>query len=544
MSRLGSGDATRGPRRAGRGLARIRSPAPSSLTGCWPSVFARSRGSEPQQRGARQRLARLADRLASEGGGQPAAGGPTCQRVARRHGRRRGGRGRPSGPCSPSGPVFQPAPAPAPGVQAALAQADDPGRGDPRRRCHPGGPGRHPVLPEGLSDRPGRSPTVAASCRRTPSSATSSPVTLAIRPGRTCRSSGPARTWADAEIVAAGEGDHRRPGRHRSSCRTCPSMPTGSEALGTMSTPGEDARVVGFAIRESSRCCAMTHAGMQSPWYHTLLQGIEELRGRPVSLRITRWDVPAGADLPPLQDGTLALRAVDVGTISGTVVPTRRSVRAAEPRALTFGCGQHHPAPQDARGRRHGAAVQRRSGGRGRLPADGRGRPDRRHDSRPGSGRGHGERADARSARRPQRHRARQRPRAAGRRRPRRGRGLRPGQWDLRASRRDEQHPQRHDHAAGGQPGPAGRRRRRTGRGLRPATERRGPGRSDGRGAALRLGDPPHGRPRARDRRRDGFSRDLRSRDRHVHADRFDEHRTSQTRLRAAARRPRPRGRR
>ena len=113
----------------------------------------------------------------------------------------------------------------------------------------------------------------------------------------------------------------------------------GSEALGTMSTPGEDVRVVGFAIRESSRCCSMSHSGMRSPWYHTLVQGVQELRGEPVTLGVVRWDVPAGAELPPLEDDLLALRAVDVGTITGTVVSAAPASVGLEPRTLTFGEG-------------------------------------------------------------------------------------------------------------------------------------------------------------------------------------------------------------
>ena len=53
---------------------------------------------------------------------------------------------------------------------------------------------------------------------------------------------------------------------------TCPGTSTGPQALGEMWTPGEDASVVGFAIRESSRCCSMTHAGMLSPWNGTIAE--------------------------------------------------------------------------------------------------------------------------------------------------------------------------------------------------------------------------------------------------------------------------------
>jgi hypothetical protein len=145
-------------------------------------------------------------------------------------------------------------------------------------------------------------------------------------------------SWAEAEIVEAGDDVVVGPG-DAFVMQGVPLEAYGSEALGTMTTPGDDARVVGFAIRESSRCCSMTHAGMQSPWYHTLLQGVQELRGTPVRLRIARWDVPPGADLPPVDDAVLALRAVDAGTISGKITPVDAAATGAEPRTLTFGAG-------------------------------------------------------------------------------------------------------------------------------------------------------------------------------------------------------------
>jgi hypothetical protein len=161
---------------------------------------------------------------------------------------------------------------------------------------------------------------------------------LAIRPRSDVQIIRAGTTWAEAETVGAGVEAIVGPG-DTFVMQGIPFDAYGAEALGTMTTPGEDARVVGFAIRESSRCCSMTHAGMQSPWYHTLLQGVQDLRGTPVTLRIARWDVPAGADLPPVDDGVLTLRAVDAGTIGGMITPARPTATGAENTTLTFGAG-------------------------------------------------------------------------------------------------------------------------------------------------------------------------------------------------------------
>ena len=240
--------------------------------------------------------------------------------------------------------VFRPAPAPAPGVQAALAQPETLVEltldGDAIPEDLAGILFFRKVYPTDLDIAFGRGFVPPNTFVRYVESGT-----LAITPRSAVQVIRAGSTWAEAEIVAAGKETLVGPG-DTFVMQDVPFDLLGSEALGTMSTPGEDARVVGFAIRESSRCCAMTHAGMQSPWYHTLLQGIEGLRGRPVSLRITRWDVPSGADLPPLQDGTLALRAVDVGTISGTVVPLAAASAPAEPRALTFAAGSAVQLPK------------------------------------------------------------------------------------------------------------------------------------------------------------------------------------------------------
>lgn len=74
----------------------------------------------------------------------------------------------------------------------------------------------------------------------------------------------------------------------------------GKDALGTMWHPGtQDAQVVGFAIRESSRCCAMSHSGMQSPWYATLAgDELEAMIGQPITVTMRRLHLGPGATLP------------------------------------------------------------------------------------------------------------------------------------------------------------------------------------------------------------------------------------------------------
>ena len=73
----------------------------------------------------------------------------------------------------------------------------------------------------------------------------------------------------------------------------------GKDALGTMWHEGtEDAQVVGFAIRESSRCCSMTHSGMRSPWYATLSgDKLNAMIGQPISVTMRRMHLEPGASL-------------------------------------------------------------------------------------------------------------------------------------------------------------------------------------------------------------------------------------------------------
>jgi hypothetical protein len=161
---------------------------------------------------------------------------------------------------------------------------------------------------------------------------------LAIRPRSEVRIIRAGSGWSAAEVVGAGEEAVVGPG-DTFVMEDIPWDEYGSEALGEMWTPGADARVVGFAIRESSRCCAMTHAGMRSPWYHTLAHGVDALRGSPVTLRLSRWEVAPGAELPLPDAGALLLRAVDEGSISGTIEPGDATASSAGTDDLSFAQG-------------------------------------------------------------------------------------------------------------------------------------------------------------------------------------------------------------
>lgn len=166
---------------------------------------------------------------------------------------------------------------------------------------------------------------------------------LGIRPRSETQILRAGSTWDDAEVVAADEEAIVGPG-DTFVMHDVPWAEYGPQALGEMWTPGEDARVVGFAIRESSRCCSMTHTGMRSPWYHTLASGVEELRGEPVTLRMMRWDVPVGAELPPLPGDTPTLAAVDIGKITGTVVSDEPAADQ-DPMTLEFLAGMSMQLP-------------------------------------------------------------------------------------------------------------------------------------------------------------------------------------------------------
>ena len=141
---------------------------------------------------------------------------------------------------------------------------------------------------------------------------------LGIRPLSETRVVRAGSDWANAEVVPSGVESIVRAG-DTFVMEEVPWDEQGPQALGEMWTTGEDARVVGFAIRESSRCCSMSHSGMQSPWYGTIASGVAEMQGVPVTLRIVRWDVPAGARLPAATADMPTIRFLDAGSLTAQV---------------------------------------------------------------------------------------------------------------------------------------------------------------------------------------------------------------------------------
>lgn len=112
----------------------------------------------------------------------------------------------------------------------------------------------------------------------------------------------------------------------------------GRDALGTMWHEGaDDATVVGFAVRESGRCCAMTHSGMLSPWHATLSgDELEAMIGHAVAFRMDKLHLAPGATLPLVADEPPTMRLVDAGTVTATI-PGKDG---AEERSMTFATGQ------------------------------------------------------------------------------------------------------------------------------------------------------------------------------------------------------------
>lgn len=112
----------------------------------------------------------------------------------------------------------------------------------------------------------------------------------------------------------------------------------GKDALGTMWHEGaDDATVVGFAIRESGRCCAMTHSGMLSPWHATLSgDELEAMIGHPVTFRMDKLHLEPGATLPLVADESPTMRLVDAGAVTATIL----GKDGAEERSMTFATGQ------------------------------------------------------------------------------------------------------------------------------------------------------------------------------------------------------------
>ena len=96
----------------------------------------------------------------------------------------------------------------------------------------------------------------------------------------------------------------------------------GKDALGTMWHEGtEDAQVVGFAIRENSRCCSMTHSGMRSPWYATLSgDDLDAMIGRPVTVTMRRLHLEPGSTLAQTSPGP-TMWLVDAGSVTVSALP-------------------------------------------------------------------------------------------------------------------------------------------------------------------------------------------------------------------------------
>jgi hypothetical protein len=97
----------------------------------------------------------------------------------------------------------------------------------------------------------------------------------------------------------------------------------GKDALGTMWHEGTgDAQVVGFAIREPSRCCSMSHSGMLSPWHATLAgDKLEAMIGQPITVTMRRLHLEPGATLPQAgQDPTMWL--VEEGGVTVRALPS------------------------------------------------------------------------------------------------------------------------------------------------------------------------------------------------------------------------------
>ena len=97
----------------------------------------------------------------------------------------------------------------------------------------------------------------------------------------------------------------------------------GKDALGTMWHEGsEDAQVVGFAIRESSRCCSMTHSGMRSPWYATLSgDKLDAMIGQPITVTMRRLHLEPGATVAQTGLGP-TMWLVDVGSVTVSALPS------------------------------------------------------------------------------------------------------------------------------------------------------------------------------------------------------------------------------
>lgn len=153
---------------------------------------------------------------------------------------------------------------------------------------------------------------------------------LAIRPNSETQVVRAGSTWEEAEVVEAGEEALLGPGDTFAQL-DIPWDEHGIDALGEMTTPGEDAVIVSLAIREQERCCSMSHPGMVSRWYHTLQQGVAELADGPFRMRVLRWELPVGASMQQTAPTVPSLWAVDAGQV--TAAPVDAPDRAVTHRA-------------------------------------------------------------------------------------------------------------------------------------------------------------------------------------------------------------------
>jgi hypothetical protein len=106
----------------------------------------------------------------------------------------------------------------------------------------------------------------------------------------------------------------------------------GPEALGPMWHVGdEDTSAFGFAIVETSRCCAMEHQGARTVWQRGLGGAeFEAMIGRPVTVRLERVTLEPGATLEPTPKEPVTLRLVDAGRLTAMLLGPEDEYRALE----------------------------------------------------------------------------------------------------------------------------------------------------------------------------------------------------------------------
>jgi hypothetical protein len=138
---------------------------------------------------------------------------------------------------------------------------------------------------------------------------------LRIRPNDVTQVIRAGKSQAEAEVVGAGEETIVGPGDTFIQ-RDVPWAEFGKDALGEMWTPGEDAVIFSLAIREQDRCCAMSHPGMRSRWYHTLTGDIADLAADDLRFLVQRWELPAGQSLTYTAETTPSIWAVDAGEVA------------------------------------------------------------------------------------------------------------------------------------------------------------------------------------------------------------------------------------